>query len=223
MYEIDMLKKHGVPRKSTPVLTIMTTMAVAVPLFFCALLGVEYMSNQIQIKFNSAILGKIQEKVKFVPYEQRLGNRLKQEMGLEMSSIDETIRVVGRNVQWSPIMTEIIYHLPENLAIADFDIRRSTEKMRVDDPQKKVGKMEVEIIIRTLKMTVFNLKSDKHNDDAQEYIVRLNNSEILKKDMDSAKIAVIKVEDFDGKPMPCYMIECVFKSGYKGKLQGEPK
>jgi len=219
MYEIDMLKRHGVPRKSTPVLTVLITMAIAVPLFFCVLLGIEYMSNQIQIKFSASMLAKIQEKVKSVPYNERLDNRLGQELGVKMDTIDEIITGVDRNVQWSSILTEIVAHLPENLAIADFDVRRTMEKIRVTDPKKENGKKDVEVITRTLKMTIFNLKSDKDNNDAQEYINKLNSSEILKKNMESAKIAMIKVEDFDGKPMPCYMIECVFTSGYKGELK----
>ncbi len=223
MYEIDMLKKHGIPHKSTPLLTILATMAIAIPVFFCLLLAIEYMSNQIQISFSSSMLTKIQDKVKFVPYDQRLNTRMEQEFGLGLSSVDEIINGVERNIQWTPVFAEIVSFLPENLAIADFDLRRSTEKMRIEDPKKEKARKEVEIITRTLKMTVFNLKSGKNNDDAQEYINRLNNSEVLKKDMEIAKIAMIKVEDFEGQPMPCYMIECVFKSGYKGEIKGRSR
>jgi hypothetical protein len=215
MYNIDLLKNQGIPKKSTPFLTMMTTAAISIPLLLFLFIGIEYMANQIQIKFSSNMLDRIQEKFETMPYDQRLDNRLKQEFGFGLGAVEEIRQGVNRNIQWTTTLNEITSHLPENLAIADFDVRRNVEKSRVEDPQAKGRKKEVETVVRTLKMTIFNLKPDRSNDDAQNYIRELNNSSLLKENMESAKISVIRVEDFEGQMLPCYIIECVFKTGYE--------
>jgi hypothetical protein len=221
MYNLDMLKSNGIPRRSTPLLTIAATVAISGPLMLCVLMGIEYMSNQVQIRFNSQMLTKIQQKVETTPYDERLNNRLHQQLGVGLETIDDIITGVERNIQWPSVLAEITSSLPENLAIADIDVRRDVDKVRIPDPAKEGRKKEVEVVLRTLKMTVFNLKPDKNNEDAQNYIRSLNTSAVLKKDLQSAKIAMIKVEDFGEQMLPCYLIECVFRSGYKpGELEG---
>ncbi|MFI4912579.1 MAG: hypothetical protein ACIAQZ_13010 [Sedimentisphaeraceae bacterium JB056] len=216
MYNLDLLKTNGIPKKGSPFLTFVTTTAVFIPILFCFMIGAEYMSNQVQIRFNFEMLDKIKQKLETVPYDQRLDNRLKQELGVGLSTISEIKQSVDRTIQWTSILTEITDSLPENLAIAEVDVKRAIDRLRVPDPKSEVNrKMEVEVITRTLKMTVFNLKPDRTNNDAQSYIKTLNDSELLKEKMESAKIAMIKVEEFGDQMLPCYFIECVFKSGYK--------
>ena len=215
MYNLDMLKGNGVPKKSTPILTILITAAISVPLVFCALVGIEYMSNQVQIKFSSNMLEKIKEKVETVPYDERLDNRLNQELGVGLEAIEDIKKGIKRNLQWSFLLEEITSSMPENLAIADMDVSRTVDKLRVPDPKKEGRKREVEIVWRTLKMTVFNLKAGRNNDDAQDYIEKLNTSPLLRENMESAKIAMIRVEEFGEQMLPCYFIECVFRNGYK--------
>lgn len=216
MYEIDLLKKQGTPRKSTPILTLLTTGAIALPAFIGMLVFAEYLSNETKIRFNTSFLAKIHEKTQTVPYDVRLANKLESDLGMNMDTIVEVLSAVNRNLQWSQILNEITSLLPENLAISDIDVRRNVEKQRIKDPKDEKKQKDVETVIRTLKMTVYNLKSDMDNTDAQNYLSSLNSSPVLSEAMESAKISTIKIEDFEGQPLPCYMIECVFKSGYKG-------
>ncbi len=215
MYNLDMLKGNGVPKKSTPILTVLITAAISVPLVFCVFSGIEYMSNQVQISFSSNMLEKIKEKVETVPYDERLDNRLNRELGVGLDAIEDIKKGIKRNLQWSFLLEEITSSMPENLAIAEMDVSRSVDKLRVPDPKKEGRKREVEIVWRTVKMTVFNLKAGRNNDDAQDYIERLNSSPLLRENMESAKIAMIRVEEFGEQMLPCYFVECVFRNGYK--------
>ena len=215
MYKIDLLKNQGISKKISPLLTIIITAAISVPMIFCVLVAIEYMSNQIQIKFNSDILSKMHENFESTPYDKRLDNRLQQEFGFGLSAINEILIATDRNLQWTSTLNEIVSLLPEKLAIADFDVRKDIDKKRIEDPDNKGRRIEVETIERTLRMTVFSLSQENNNDEAQNYIKALNQSEILKDSLESAKISVIRVEEFGNLMLPCYLIECKFKTGYK--------
>ena len=215
MYEIDMLKKQGIPRKSTPLLAIFVTGALAIPLIIASLFIFQYFGNKVQIRFNASMLTKIQQKVSSLPFDKRLDNRLNQELGFGIAYPNELINGIDKALQWTPILDCITSTLPENLAISEFDVKKQVESHRIPDPAKPGQKKQVETITRTLKLRVYNLREDDGNQSAEMYIQSLNNSELLKDKMLSAKIASIKMEEFGEYILPCYTVECVFLTGKK--------
>ncbi|ARN55719.1 hypothetical protein [Sedimentisphaera salicampi] len=220
MYEVDMLKKQGIPRKSTPLLTVIMTAAVSLPLILSGLFLFEYYGKNIEIDFNSKVLTRIEKKVSTLPFDERLNNRLKKKLGVGIEYPEELLLGIDKSLQWTPILESITGTLPENLAISEFDVSKETDRLRIEDPEKEGRKKDVEIVSRKLSLLVYNLRDDDGNESAEHYINQLNESKALKTKMKNAKIASIRLEEFGEYVLPCYVVECVFVSGKKQLEEG---
>ena len=228
MYDIDLLKGRYRPIRSKPILAILLGLRIILPLLLFVVLFIHYDAKTTELRFVNKLGSTITKRISEIDYEADISKAILKKLKIDRKMFNEIATGADRYGKWTPKLREIVNKLPPSLAISEFDVNKSSKKIR--EPIKdEPGKYEEhETVSRTLRMRLFSIHGETQDQVVYEYLNELRNSEVFDADKDTLRIVTFTTEEFSGIELPCYIIQCSYHAGYdeeanKPVAKGEEK
>lgn len=212
IFTIDLLNGQAIPLKRKPgglavvVATAVIPLAVAMGMFSL------YLHN------NTALTVKQKEIARYDAEADKLSDAVKLQKALEKEkttykdSLSDVQSSIKRHTQWSPILTTLIENMPDSVVLTSIEVEHNSVRKKVpkkDDPKKTV---EVDVLSRTLHLTVSSGSQLNCDEAVREYRDRLRASPYLGPKLENIAVAQ-QSETRQGRNVVSYEINCLFKPG----------
>jgi len=212
IFKIDLLNGQAIPLKSKPgglavvVVTAVIPLTVAMGMF------------SLYLHDNIAVTVKQKEIAKYDAEAGRLSDAVKLQAAMEKEkttykdSLSDDRSSIKRHTQWSPILTTLIENMPDSVVLTSIEVEHNSVKKKVpkkEDPKKMV---EVDVLARTLRLTVSGGSQRNCDEAVREFRDRLRASPLLGPKLENIAVAQ-QSETRQGRDVVSYEINCLFKPG----------
>jgi len=212
IFKIDLLNGQAIPLKSKPgglavvVVTAVIPLTVAMGMF------------SLYLHDNIAVTVKQKEIAKYDAEAGRLSDAVKLQAAMEKEkttykdSLSDVRSSIKRHTQWSPILTTLIENMPDSVVLTSIEVEHNSVKKKVpkkEDPKKMV---EVDVLARTLRLTVSGGSQRNCDEAVREFRDRLRASPLLGPKLENIAVAQ-QSETRQGRDVVSYEINCLFKPG----------
>ncbi len=212
IFTIDLLNGQAIPLKSKPGGLAVVVATAVIPLIVAMGMFSLYVHNnnavtvkQREITRCEAEAGKLSDAVK-------LQEALEKEKTTYKDSLSDVRSSIKRHTQWSPILTTLIENMPDSVVLTSIEVKHNSVKKKVpkkEDPKKTV---EVDVLARTLRLTVSSGSQRNCDEAVREYRDRLRASPFLGPKLENIAVAQ-QSETRQGRDVVSYEINCLFKPG----------
>jgi hypothetical protein len=212
MFTIDLLKGTGRPLKSSPSKFALSTVPFIVPAVIILIMVVHLNYCNTVLATGRGRLEKIKTLVADYSEDIEYYKDMTGQMTSARQRLTEVSKVIDRHVQWSPYLQELVENMPDTIILKKLRLFRGSKREKMQDKENKDKVVFVECIKRTLRITVCGTSSFGSDAAAKEYLSRLQNSEAFMSEVKDLRIVTRNVAKLDGKDVPSYEIDCLFKT-----------
>ena len=226
MFTIDLLEGNGLPVKNRPEGIAISVAAFAVPAIIAIVMLGFYLNNKTVISI---------QKREIINYETRIGRladavKVQKSFGDEKdainNSLSEVTSSINRHAQWSPILVEVVEHLPTSVILTNLSItqdfvkkeilqRDNSDKNKNKKKKKKNKKVKIEVPVRQLQLSITGdprLGSDQAVRDFRNTL-RFS-APLVKAGLVNIKVSQ-DIDRIDNRDVIAYTIDCIFKPELK--------
>lgn len=212
MFTIDLLKGQAIPLKSKPGSLAIIVISIAIPVTVAAGMLSFYQRNKIVVSVKEQEIAKRQAEVDKLSDAVELQKALQRKKAAYGKCLSEVKSSIKRYSQWSPVLTTIMENIPESVVLSSLEVEHNSVKKKVpkeDNPQKLV---EVDVLVRTLRLSVVGGNQINSDEAVREFRDRLRDSEFLAPRLENIGVSQ-KSETRGGRDVVSYEISCVLKTG----------
>jgi hypothetical protein len=217
MFEIDFLKKQGLPLKHRPIETGVYTAAAVFIILILSVPWIQFLQNKSELKSKQDQLARLEARAARTNGQGSVKFRLENDLKICNQCYLEIADSIGRYVQWTPILHEFSNSLPSSMILNELSIVRTAEKKNVISSIDASKKVDFEIINRSLKSNVYDFTPESDSTAIGTYLESLRVAEPFKGLLTEAYIlesSDAEYADLYGKSYKVknYVINCVLKS-----------
>jgi Tfp pilus assembly protein PilN len=212
MFTIDLLKGQAIPLKSKPGSLAIIALSVVTPIIIAVGLFSFYQHNKVVLSVKQQEIAKCQAEIDKLSDAVELKKALEKEKTVYSTCLSEVKSSLKRHTQWSPVLTTIMEDIPQSVVLNSLEVEHNSVKKKVpkeDNPQKMV---EVDVLVRTLRLTVVGDNKSDSDEAVREFRDRLSSSKFLGPKLENIGVSQ-KSETRDGREVVSYEISCVLKAG----------
>ncbi|HBG28334.1 MAG: hypothetical protein A2Y10_19780 [Planctomycetes bacterium GWF2_41_51] len=210
MLTIDMLKGQGIPKKSNPDKIAFMSLALIVPaLVAISMLGF-YFKNNVIISIDKQRIVNCQQSIGKMSEAAALLELSKKEKKYTDDCLAEVAKNLSRNIQWTPILVEIVETMPDSILLKGIDIKQDNIKEIVPSKVAGGGDVEVSIPIRILIINVTEKSGSDHGISVRNFQDSLRSSTVFGSLLDNISVSQ-GIDTFKGQDAVSYKIDCSFK------------
>ena len=224
MFTIDLLEGNGLPVKNRPEGIAISVAAFAVPAIIAIVMLGFYLNNKTVISI---------QKLEIINYETRIWRladavKVQKSFGDEKdainNSLSEVTSSINRHAQWSPILVEVVEHLPTSVILTNLSITQDFVKKEIlqrdnsdknKKKKKKNKKVKIEVPVRQLQLSITGdprLGSDQAVRDFRNTL-RFS-APLVKAGLVNIKVSQ-DIDRIDNRDVIAYTIDCIFKPELK--------
>ena len=211
MFTIDLLKGRGLPVKVKPIMVALGTVPFVIPVLAAIIMAGHYTTTSIQIVRNREALDKLNRKIEQHAPDVRFSTEVNSRIAETNKGLAEVATAVRQYCQFTSVLQILVEELPDSILFKELGVKRTEESETINDPANPDKTMIVRYVRRTLQMSVCGLSSRSTDQAVQEYLRRLQNSDILGPIIERLDVISEKDHKLDGEDVTLYKIECKFK------------
>jgi len=212
IFTIDLLNGQAIPLKSKPGALAFVVATAVIPLTVAMGMFSLYLHDNIAVTVKQKEIAKYDAEAGKLSDAVKLQAALEKEKTTYKDSLSDVRSSIKRHTQWSPILTTLIENMPDSVVLTSIEVEHNSVKKKVpkkEDPKKMV---EVDVLARTLRLTVSG-GSQRNSDEAvREFRDRLRASPFLGPKLENIAVAQ-QSETRQGRDVVSYEINCLFKPG----------
>ena len=212
IFTIDLLNGQAIPLKSKPGGLVFVVATAVIPLTIAMGMFSLYVHNNIAVTVKQREIAKYDTEASKLSDAVKLQAALEKEKTTYKDSFSDVRSSIKRHTQWSPILTTLIENMPDSVVLTSIEVEHNSVKKKVpkkDDPKKTV---EVDVLARTLRLTVSSGSQRNCDEAVREYRNRLRASPFLGPKLENIAVAQ-QSETRQGRDVVSYEINCLFKPG----------
>ena len=218
MFTIDLLKGEGIPIKSRPEGIAISVAAFVVPTIIAIAMFGFYLRNKVIISIQKLEVTNYETKTARLSDSMKLQKSFEKEKNAINNSLAEVTSSINRHAQWSPILAEVVKHLPASVILTELKINQDFVKKEV--PQKVVSgekkkkrkkKVNINVPVRELRLSISGnprLGSDKAVRDFRNTL-RFS-APLVKAGLVNIKVSQ-DIDKIGDQNVIAYTIDCIFK------------
>jgi len=212
IFTIDLLNGQAVPLKSKPGGLVFVVATAVIPFTVAMVMFSLYVHNNIAVTVKQREIARYDAEAGKLSDAVKLQEALEKEKTTCKDSLSDVRSSIKRHTQWSPILTTLIENMPDSVVLTSIEVEHNSVKKKVpkkDDPKKTV---EVDVLARTLHLTVSGGSQRNCDEAVREYRDRLRASPFLGPKLENIAVAQ-QSETRQGRDVVSYEINCLFKPG----------
>ena len=211
MFTIDLLKGSCVPAKSQPGGVALAAIPFVVPAIIAIITTAHYIHGSTLITMNEAIITDTDRKI--VRFEADLDFRkdIHQQIAGINRSLTEASGAISQYSQFTGVLQVLVENMPDSIVLKELELRRKIIQKNVPSKQDPEVLVRATFVQRTLLISVCGGPHSDSDRAVKQYIYRLRNSEELKPLVEDIRIVTSGADEFEGKNVTCYEIDCLFK------------
>jgi Tfp pilus assembly protein PilN len=215
MFTIDLLKGQGRPVRTKPQGVAIFVATFAIPAVVALVLAGYYTRTSVVISVQKQNINSLDLQIK------RLSDAIKYKTGCEKEKasiancITDVASSIQRHTQWSGTLMSLLENLPDSVIISSIEIQYTYTKKKAaaGSAEKTDKKKDSSVIVRVLKIKVSGNPSYNCDLEVRAFRDRLKASKELGPKLEDVIIASQGHENYDGRDVVTYDIECIFKPG----------
>lgn len=210
MFTIDLLKGQGIPVKSRPENAAIVATIFAVPVIIAIVMFGYYLRTRIVISIQKQRIINYGAKINELSDAVNLKRTFEKEKNIIDNSLAEVKFVIGRHVQWSPILVTLVENIPTSVVLTELEVKQSAVKRKI--PQKSDPKKMIDIKVpkRTLQISVSGSPSSDCDKAVKDFRNRLRSSALLEPKLEAIRVSQ-GVGTLEKREMISYQIDCIFE------------
>lgn len=210
MFTIDLLNGQGLPLKTRPGGVVIVTVAAVAPVLLAIGMVGFYLHNRVILSLTECEIVRNEARIdKFSgALEQR--EALMKEKITYGSCLSEVNSSVKNYMQWSPILTTVVEHMPTSVVLTSLEVKCNVIKKKVPDKDDPEEMKEIEVPVRVLHLQVRGGPQCNCDEDVREFQDHLRTSALLGSMLDNIRVSRDS-EKINGRDVFSYEITCVFK------------
>ena len=212
IFTIDLLNGQAIPLKSKPGGLAVVVATAVIPLTVALGMFSLYLHNNIAVTVKQKEIARYEAEIGKLSDAVKLQEALEKEKIACKDSLTDVSSSIKRHIQWSPILTTLIENMPDSVVLTSIEVEHNSVKRKVskqDDPKKIV---EVDVLAKTLRLTVSGGPERNCDDAVREFRDRLRASALLGPKLENIAVAQ-QSETRQGRDVALYEINCVFRPG----------
>lgn len=189
MHTIDLLRGRGIPAKTTLIGVFLAAITVLAPLGAAAALIDRYFTNEAslevqvhQLALESKKLDSYSEAIR----EREAMERNKRKIKNLLAQIAEFTK---EQIQWSPIFTTLVEHMPEKMIITSLEAVRKNTSIVVPSKDDANTNTRITVPKRSLVIDIAGKKNEDHDDAVMQLRNELASSPALEERLDDVVIS----------------------------------
>jgi hypothetical protein len=179
MFKIDFLKGQGLPAKSRTVETGLFAGIAAVSVLILCLLCVQYFHNSLTLRLKQKQLTTLESTLKETAGNVGIESRIRKDLGVYDECYFEIAGSLGRYVQWTPLLLELVNSLPPSMLINELSVTRSISKKKIPSIRQPGKQIDFEIIDRTLNSDLYGFNPDANDTAVKSYLASWRDFKVL--------------------------------------------
>lgn len=211
MYTIDLLKGQGLPVKTKPQGIAISVITFAVPVVAAFVVFGSYVHRSITMAIYAENIKTCEAKTAGLADAVASQRQFENRKNAVNDCISEVAASVGRHIQWSPILTTLVEKIPDSVVLTKLEVKRRSIQKKVpmkNDPKKMI---EVNVPVRTLKMSVSGNPQSNCDRDVKIFRDQLRQSDVIGPRIEDIVIVSQGFDKLGERDVVSYEIECIFK------------
>ena len=212
IFKIDLLNGQAIPLKSKPGGLAVVVVTAVIPLTVAMGMFSLYLHDNIAVTVKQKEIAKYDAEAGRLSDAVKLQKALEKEKTTYKDSLSDVRSSIKRHTQWSPILTTLIENMPDSVVLTSIEVEHNSVKKKVpkkEDPKRMV---EVDVLARTLRLTVSGGSQRNCDEAVREFRDRLRASPLLGPKLENIAVAQ-QSETRQGRDVVSYEINCLFKPG----------
>ena len=228
MFTIDLLKGNGIPVKGRPEGIAISVATFVVPTIIAIVMFGFYSHNKTIISIQEREIINYETRTARLADAVKLHKSFEKEKEAINCSLSEVTSSLGRHAQWSPILVEVVKHLPTSVILTELTITQEfvkkeviqkpspnededKDKKKKKKKRKKVKKVKIEVPVRHLRLSISGnprLGSDKA---VRSFRNTLRfSTPLIEAGLESIRVSQ-DIGKVDNRNVIAYTIDCIFK------------
>lgn len=218
MFTIDLLKGQAIPARSGPEALAVVAAGFAVPVVIVLVMIGYYLHSRIIISVEKQRIASYEKKMEELSDVVALQKLFEREKGFANGCLADVSSSIGRYVQWSPLLIELVKSMPDSMVLTRLEVKRSSVKKQLakkDDPGKTV---DFVVPVRMLQIKVEGNPQSDCDKTVRDFRDKLKSSASLGPMLEDIKIAQ-SFSTASGREVVSYEIDCTLKSKLPADLR----
>jgi len=211
MFTIDLLKGTCVPAKSKPGGVALATIPFLVPAVIAIITTAYYIQGRSLITMNETIITNTDRKIARFEADLDFREDINQQIAGINRCLTEVSGAIGQYNQFSGVLQVLVENMPDSIILKELEARRRIIQKNVPNKTNPDEMVRATFVQRTLLISVCGASHADSDRSVKQYIYRMRNSEALKPLVEDIRIATSGADEFEGKNVTCYEIDCLFK------------
>ncbi len=210
MHTVDLLRGRGIPPKTTLVGILIAAITALVPICTTAALLDRYFRNETFLEIRSQALAI--ETREQDSYSDAIKARaaLEKKKAEVQNTLSEVVTFADGHIQWSPILTTLAEHMPEEMIVRSLEAVRKNTAVIVPSENDPENTARVTVPKRSLVIDV----AGKQDADHDESVMTLRN-ELARSDALAGKLEDVVISQGAGgaaeEGVVSYEVICIFE------------
>ena len=210
MFEIDLLKGHGIPLRRGPETLAVVAVTVLVPVVAAMLMLGVYLSRSVSISTKQQEIANYEAKIVKLADALKLQKWFDEEQKTINGCLSEVASSIGTHTQWSPVLVTLVENLPNSMVLTKLDVDTRSIKKKAPKTNDSKKAADISVPVRTLHMSISGNPNQNHDGAVRDFKDRLRFSELLGPKLEEIKVSQ-ETSVLDGQNAVSYEIECIFK------------
>ena len=214
MITIDLLKGRGRPAQSNPRTIAGVTILFMIPLVCGLAMATQYVHNGSGLSLQQKTLQQLDKKTAGLDEQVSFRQSTDLLMSQTKSCLLESVEALPRYNQWSPILTAIAQHLPENFVLRELLVKKKTKAVEIPKKGEPDQTITIRIPARTLHISIYHSDNQLNDTAVQEFIENLQATKSLEQQVEKFRLVGHQLETLDGQDVTRYDIDVTLKTAY---------
>jgi hypothetical protein len=210
MFEIDLLKGNGRPRKTSVKCAVIRTIVLLIPLGAAMVYAIEMQNDRTELAAIRQSIAANEAGVNEYADDMRYLADLRAQLDGVALSISEIGQALRYRIVTSPVLVEIAESLPAEIYVREMNWKRTPQRDRIVD--SKTGQVRFETCIqRSLKLSLCGREGADGDAAVQAYIAHLEKAPALKPVLREIRPASRQQIEIKGENTTVYEVELFLK------------
>ena len=210
MFTIDLLKGHGVPIRSGPKGIAVAAVTFAVPVITAIVMLGCYLQTTIVMSMQKGHIANYETRIEEFSEAMELQESHLQEKDDINNRLSKVSSSIGKHIQWSPIVAEVVGNMPDSVALVSLVVKQRLVKRKVPSADNADEMVEVTVPARTLQVNVYARLHSDRSIEIRDFRDNLRFSPLLEQKLENIRVSQ-KAGRLDGRDVVFYEINCDFE------------
>ena len=214
MITIDLLKGQGRPARSNPTTIAVITIVFMIPLVCGLAMATHYVQNSGSLSLQQKTIQQLDKKTAGLSEQVSFRQSTDLLMSQTKSCLLESVEALPRYNQWSPILTAIAQHLPENFVLRELVVKKKTKAVEIPKKGEPDQTINIRVPARTLHISIYHSDHQLNDAAVQEFIENLQATKSLEKQVKKFRLVGHQLETINDQDVTRYDIDVTLKTVY---------